>query len=339
MRSPFADISEIQTEDEAGSLEHSDLERESPFLSQEDFSSETEEELPAETYETDREQEGIAMEEEMISGEEETIPGGELEEENISAENEAQQNFTQEMLDEYETSENESASYGINEWEEEGTAETLENEGGSEKSSLGTTLYIGADLKIKNAKAKTGIFVPASFIASDSFELIIYLHGYKYDTSKGPTVCYNGICPDSTVEEYWKNQMFLLREAVVDKRRNSILVVPTLGLRSEAGSLQLERGFDLFVSQIIRALLCEKIIDGCQLPGRIILAAHSGGGAPMLRIASLPISTAGSSKKSGVMIACTDPSQLPGATGLKKIRKENFILIISEAVRPSNPWK
>ena len=81
--------------------------------------------------------------------------------------------------------------------------------------------------------------------------------------------------------------MFLLREALHQSGRESILVAPTLGLRSESGTLILDRGFDLFINQVLRALLTERIVDAAQRPGRVVLAAHSGGGLPMQRITML----------------------------------------------------
>jgi hypothetical protein len=158
----------------------------------------------------------------------------------------------------------------------------------TEADPPGKTIYINADLGIAGTDNITGIFVPKSFQASDHFELIMYLHGFKYDTSKGPKVCYKGICPSTNIDNYWKNAMFPLREALNGAGRNAILVAPTLGYKSNAGNLILERGLDLFLNRVLRALVCEKSIAPCHTIGKIILAAHSGGGAPMLRIALHP---------------------------------------------------
>ena len=156
-----------------------------------------------------------------------------------------------------------------------------------ERHQMGTTIYINPDLRIKNTNQCTGIFIPSSFVPTANFELIIYLHGYKFDTARGLQACYKDICPSTTIQTYWKSSMFLLREALHQSGRESILVAPTLGLRSESGTLILDRGFDLFINQVLRALLTERIVDAAQRPGRVVLAAHSGGGLPMQRITML----------------------------------------------------
>src|SRR5262249_42152182 len=70
--------------------------------------------------------------------------------------------------------------------------------------------------------------------------------------------------------------------------RNVILVAPTLGPRSEAGALMRPGGVKGYLDHVMAALAQHTPLWGGRPPavGNLILAAHSGGGAPMLELAN-----------------------------------------------------
>jgi hypothetical protein len=111
--------------------------------------------------------------------------------------------------------------------------------------------------------------------------LIVYLHGH---TSAYPG---DGV----SIDGYWNSSkfpFFAFREGVTASAKNVILVAPTLGPRSQAGSLTRAGGFDAFLNQIMAALVAHGPYKKAASPpnrANIILACHSGGGSAMLRIA------------------------------------------------------
>lgn len=157
-------------------------------------------------------------------------------------------------------------------------------------STPGYTFYINIDLgygyntsgKSFRITPKTGIYIPGNFSPQSPVDLIIYLHGYK-----------SGYPGDTAaIDKYWdgsKFPFFALREEV-NKSGNSnvIFVAPTLGPRSQAGTLIKTGGFDDYINKVTAAIN-EYVIKKRSLGrgikiGKLILAAHSGGGLPMLRI-------------------------------------------------------
>jgi hypothetical protein len=140
------------------------------------------------------------------------------------------------------------------------------------------------DAKFFKIQPMTGIFIPQAYVPKKEVNIIIYLHGHK------------GAYPGNaaTIDDYWngsKFPFFALREEVSASEQNVIFVAPTLGPLSQAGNLTTAKGFDSFLSKILAALNKHFVSKSSQQEvkniSRIILAAHSGGGSPMLRIAEL----------------------------------------------------
>lgn len=142
----------------------------------------------------------------------------------------------------------------------------------------GTTLYTKIDLAIVDkfgirAEPITGIFVPNGFVSGRATDIVLWLHGHKGDSNRR-----------LTIDQYWNASRVpygAFREGINDSDRNIVLVAPTLGSRSEAGTLVKAGGLDKFLSQVLGVL-------GQGVPsalGNLILACHSGGGSPMRRIA------------------------------------------------------
>ena len=157
---------------------------------------------------------------------------------------------------------------------------------GKELQPPAGTFYVEINLDLgKLAKPITGIFFPVGFRPVPQVDLILYLHGYKKDQNER-------WYPNLAIDQYWTNSSFPfyyfpLREGVSDCGKNAVLVAPTLGPKSEAGNLIGE--FDRYLDQVISAIATygpfQNKNQSAQL-GNIILASHSGGGSPMLRIAT-----------------------------------------------------
>jgi hypothetical protein len=151
------------------------------------------------------------------------------------------------------------------------------------------TLYV--DIKVGNespAKPMTGIFIPQDYTPQQEIDLLIYLHGHrKKSLGKGNWRWYK----DISIDEYWTPKhfpYFPLREELNKSGKSFILVVPTLHYKSYPGSLASVGGFDKYVKQVIAALSIYGPYKGTkEMPkvGRIVLAAHSAGGGPMLKLA------------------------------------------------------
>lgn len=149
------------------------------------------------------------------------------------------------------------------------------------------SLYLPIPLDISGVPAQTtGVFVPAGYKAGKTVDLLVFLRGYDINRPKTAT----------SVAEYWGSpqhstlQSFLLREEVNKSGKNVILVVPTLGPRSEFGKLQDPGGVQQFLTSIVDGLMKNGPYAGLSERPTIrhlILAAHSGGGVPLRRLAQV----------------------------------------------------
>lgn len=138
----------------------------------------------------------------------------------------------------------------------------------------------------KAVEAKTGVYIPQNFTPGNEIDLLIYLHGHKTKYID------NDI--DVSIDKLWTAAVqpkFLFREILNESGRNLILAAPTLGPRSQPGTLITDDGFTSFINQVLLALKthCSLFSSFDNISVRsIILAAHSGGGSPMRKIATLP---------------------------------------------------
>lgn len=152
-----------------------------------------------------------------------------------------------------------------------------------EKASYGETLYLNIGLGMGKSLASTGIYIPNSFRPDSELVIVLYLHGWKGDYP-GNAVLING---------YWDGArfpFFALREEVNESGQNVIFVAPSLGPKSEAGSLRQPGGFDAFMKQVLSGLnehyLMPRYGSRIRDVRSILLSAHSGGGSPMLSLAT-----------------------------------------------------
>ena len=147
------------------------------------------------------------------------------------------------------------------------------------------SLYLPIPLGVPNVAAQsTGVFVPANYRVGDTIDLVLFLRGYDINRPK----------PATSIGEYWNSpqhpilKSFLFREEINKSGKNVILVVPALGPFSEAGKLKEVGGVQEFLDSILDGLLRHGPHVG--RPDRptirhLILAAHSGGGVPLRRLA------------------------------------------------------
>ncbi|HEU0034191.1 MAG TPA: hypothetical protein VFQ53_26365 [Kofleriaceae bacterium] len=140
----------------------------------------------------------------------------------------------------------------------------------TESSERGTMLYLELALDPRIPRM-TAVFIPHGYRASASVDVLLYLHG-----KGGP----------QPIERYLKAKV-PLHERVAESRKNVILVAPTLGLQSESGSLRTPGGLDRYLASVLGALASHATWSGRRpLLRHLIVAAHSGGGAPMARVAA-----------------------------------------------------
>lgn len=170
----------------------------------------------------------------------------------------------------------------------------------------GTTLYVTLDLeltspenrkycservkgscitysKVESVRKTTALFFPERFDPAKPAHLLFYFHGHLKGTPGVTKYIKEYLnCPE-------KNGSLDIRQHIVGSGKNVILVAPTLGPISQAGNLLTKKGWDSFVTDVkdgIDEYIFKKRFPGQKIiPGKTILAAHSGGGKPMLKIA------------------------------------------------------
>jgi hypothetical protein len=149
------------------------------------------------------------------------------------------------------------------------------------------SLYLPIPLGVPRVQPETtGVFVPAGYRAGKTVDLLVFLRGYDINRPKAAT----------SVGEYWNSprhpvlKSFLFREEVNRSGKNVILAVPTLGPFAEAGKLAENGGPQMFLGRILDGLWRDGPHAGqAERPTirHLILAAHSGGGVPLRRIAQI----------------------------------------------------
>jgi hypothetical protein len=149
------------------------------------------------------------------------------------------------------------------------------------------TLYLPIPLGVPRVEEQaTGVFIPEGYRARDTIDLIIFLRGYDVKRPKAAT----------SVREYWSSprhpvlKSFLLREKVNRSGKNVILAAPALGPFAELGKLKEDGGIQHFLGQVLDGLWRSGPHAGrASRPTirHLILAAHSGGGVALRRLAEV----------------------------------------------------
>jgi hypothetical protein len=147
------------------------------------------------------------------------------------------------------------------------------------------SLYLPIPLGVPGADdPATGVFVPDKYRADQTIDVVVFLRGYDVKRPKAAT----------GIAEYWNSprhpvlKSFLLREEVNKGGKNVVLAVPPLGPFAEAGKLADEGGLRAFLDRVADGLWRHGPHADLPRPPKVrhlILAAHSGGGVPLRRLA------------------------------------------------------
>jgi hypothetical protein len=148
----------------------------------------------------------------------------------------------------------------------------------SENDVKTETYYVTIDLGGTGApQPTTGIFVPENYRLTSDVDVILWLMGH-HDNQEYP--------PSLSIDQYWfKYPNFRFRQFVNAGNKNVVLVAPTLGPSSESGNLTSSGGLSRYLDQVLDALEAYASFSSPSL-GNLVIACHSGGGSPMLQIAT-----------------------------------------------------
>jgi hypothetical protein len=132
----------------------------------------------------------------------------------------------------------------------------------------GLTLFVKIDLGLADRAPDTAIYIPDGFSKVSDVDIVLYLHGIQQ--------------PDGvkSISQYLTKDYGQLRQRLNASGRNVILVAPTLGAKSEPGSLTAHGGLDSFLGQAlaaIRAHAGEGWPDALSLRS-LIISCHSAAG-------------------------------------------------------------
>jgi hypothetical protein len=133
------------------------------------------------------------------------------------------------------------------------------------------TIFVENDLGISGRPPMSAIYFPPRFYPGQTINVLLYLHGHGNS--------YN-------IQDYLRQ--FKLREIIKDSGKNLVFIAPTLGKSSEAGRLMAPGGIDRYLREMMQSLFDYGPYPGTGIAprvGKIVLAAHSGGGVPMAKIA------------------------------------------------------
>jgi hypothetical protein len=171
--------------------------------------------------------------------------------------------------------------------QEQGAADMKDEEIRREAAPPLLSLYLPIPLNVPGVeKQVTGVFVPKDYRVGKSIDLVLFLRGYDIKRPKTAT----------SVDEYWNSprhsilKSFMFREEINKSGKNVILAVPTLGPFSEIGKLKEDGEVQEFLTRILDGLWRSgPHADLKERPTirHLILAAHSGGGAPLRRLAQV----------------------------------------------------
>jgi hypothetical protein len=144
------------------------------------------------------------------------------------------------------------------------------------------TVLRSIPLGVGGVPNETAIYLPPGLRRSPKVDVIVYLHGWETNRA-GKVICGRA----RTISEYLEHPSFPLREIVRDSGKQAVLVAPKLGGHSEPGSLVRRGGFAAFMDRVLASLsACGRWPTPPSL-GRLILSAHSGGGAGIGAIAAV----------------------------------------------------
>jgi hypothetical protein len=151
----------------------------------------------------------------------------------------------------------------------------------TETSPSDCTFYFNIDLQIAHGKGQsaaapmTAVYVPNRTKLQSPFDVLLYFHGHKKTSGL-------------SIQDYLKDADFALRDFILtSSKRDVLLVAPTLGDKSAFGDLESGATTSAYLEQILNGVHKHLLGGQGSRPtiGKIVLAAHSGGGSPMKTMA------------------------------------------------------
>ena len=151
---------------------------------------------------------------------------------------------------------------------------------GEERTPAALTMFIRVPLRGASTpdwrQWSAVYFPPAASPARRTIDVILYLHGHRTGI---PGV-------RKTIWAYLKHKCWPLREHLAASGKAAVLIAPTLGPRSESGTLLGPNGLDRYLEAVLSA--SRTYWTGSAVPEirKIVLAGHSGAGVPMRLLAN-----------------------------------------------------
>jgi hypothetical protein len=149
------------------------------------------------------------------------------------------------------------------------------------------TVYL--PIKLNNIlRNKVGVFISDHVNLTADINFVVYFHGHiisACETEAAPFLA-------KGIEYYWETPFFkCLRDELDASKANAMLVAPTLDSElSESageasyGNLNANGKLDFLIDETLTRLKSSQALPANARAGKIILAGHSAGGLPMLRI-------------------------------------------------------
>jgi hypothetical protein len=119
-------------------------------------------------------------------------------------------------------------------------------------------------------------FPPAVDRNSRTIDVILYLHGYRTAIPGA----------QRSIWAYLKHKCWPLREHLAASGKAAVLIAPTLGPKSQPGGLLERGGLDRYLDAVLAATASYWSSGAAPAIRNIILAGHSGAGAPMRVLAT-----------------------------------------------------
>src|SRR5262245_61307713 len=151
---------------------------------------------------------------------------------------------------------------------------------------MSKTLYLPIKLN-STIPPNVGIFIPQHFTPAAAVNIIVYFHGHIIDVCKTLPTPFS----KKGIEYYWGTPFFkCLRDELDASQTDAILIAPTFvqklgdGNAATYGNLNAKGKLDFLIDESLTKLKESKDLPAKAEAGKIILAGHSAGGLPMLRI-------------------------------------------------------
>lgn len=148
------------------------------------------------------------------------------------------------------------------------------------------THYLAIKRNATLSGRQIAVHVPPAAVLSGVLDVIVYFHGHVADACNQDAAKFR----QRGMEYYWQSCWFKnMRSELNDSRRAAILIAPAMHEFVGAKGSGAERyddldkagAFDKFIDEVFTRIKAANDISPSAAIGNIVLAAHSGGGAPM----------------------------------------------------------